>query len=205
MLWFVVGGFCFGALVAGLNAVSRAHPALVALSQVLGVGWSWAGLGVLAGAYAVRRPAMTAIATLLFAVVGYYLTDLWNGVYTHNDPDDPVYYVDPTQARVITSWDGLVGDISFWGVAAVAFGLMLGPVGAVAVRSNWWGLLCRLVVPIGATVEMFVLRLPLELQLQPRPVVVATMVVVGLAGLIAAGAMCFHQLKVGPATTAQPC
>ncbi|MDN4609564.1 hypothetical protein [Arthrobacter burdickii] len=198
MLWFIVGGFCFGVLVAAVNAVSGAHPALVALSQVLGVGWSWAGLGVVAGANAVRRPAVTASGTLLLAVVGYYLVDLWNGVYAHQDQDHPMYGIDPTQAPVITSWDGVVGDMTFWGAAAVVSGLVLGPVGVVAGHPTWRGLLCRLVVPVGAAVEMFMLRLPFELQLQPRPVVVTTMAVVGLAGLITAGALCFHHLKARP-------
>lgn len=204
VLCFTVGGFCFGALVAGINAVSAAHPALIALSQVLGVGWSWAGLGILVGALARRRPAVAAIVTLLLAVVGYYLVDLWNGVYTHHDRDHPGYDIDPTQAPVVTSWDGLIGDMIFWGAAAVLFGWVLGPVGAWARRAGWAGLLCRLVVPVGAAVEMFVLRLPFELQLQPRPVVVATMVAVGSTGLVVAGVLCLQHVRLWPGYRRSP-
>ncbi len=204
VLCCTVGGFCFGALVAGLNAVSAAHPALVVLSQVLGVGWSWAGLGILVGALARRRPAVAAVVTLLPAVVGYYLVDLRNGVYTHHDRDHPVYDIDPTQAPVVTSWDGLVGDMIFWGAAALLLGLVLGPVGAWTTRSGRSGLLCRLVVPVGAAVEIFVLRLPFELQLQPRPVVVATMAAVGWIGLVVAAVLCLHHARLEPGCRRSP-
>lgn len=78
ILFLIGGGFCFGALTAMVNTLSFANPFFIALSKVLGVGWSWAAIGILAGAILASRPMLAAIATLVPAVLGYYLVDLWS-------------------------------------------------------------------------------------------------------------------------------
>ncbi|WP_167040509.1 hypothetical protein [Salinibacterium sp. ZJ454] len=186
---FALGGFCFGALTALINGVSHWQVLLVIVTQIIGVGWSWAGVGVLAGALAPRQRGTTATVTLLLAVIGYYLVDLWRGVYTFLDPNDPNYLTDPRQAGSIILWDALVSDVIFWGVAAILLGFALGRVGGATRRSDLRGLASRLVVPVGAAVEMLAVRLPAHLLVQPDPVVVSTMTASGLLGVLIAGAL----------------
>lgn len=195
MRWLIGAGLAFGALTASVNALSGSHPVLKPLSQVLGSGWAWAGIGVLAGALLVTRPSRAAVLTLLSAVIGYYLVDLWRGVYVALDPSDPLYNVDPAHAGTVTLWASLAGDLMRWGVAAVLLGPLLGLVGVATRRSDWLGLCCRLAIPLGAAVEMLVMRLPVEIQSAGRPVVVTTVLVVGLVGVVTAVAMCVRHVR----------
>jgi hypothetical protein len=195
-------GMAFGLLAASVNAVSSANPGVEALSQVLGVGWSWAGAGVLAGAAAMTWPRSAAVLTMLPAVLGYYLVDLCRGVYLALDPRDPLYIVDPAHASTITEWAALGGDLTRWGVTALLLGPVLGLVGAGTHRSDAVGVACRLAVPTGATVEMLAIHLPYAARLEPRPVVLATTITVSLVAMLTAVAIVarhahgrIHQLR----------
>lgn len=192
-LWAGLGGAGFGALTSEINALSTTSSYFVPLSQVLGVGWSWAAVGLLAGSRVIRRPVVAAILTLLSAVLGYYLIDLWNGVYTRVVPPAPSP-ADPVHLSFGTAWVDLATDAVFWGASAVVLGSLLGPMGSAVHRGDKWGLFCRPAVPVGAAVEMLVLRLPAELRIQPRPLVVVTMTTIALSGIATAVALSARYL-----------
>lgn len=103
------------------------------VSRVANSGTVWAGLPVLAG-WLVRRPAQGVLAGVLVSeaalVIHYGL-----GAVTGTMP--------------WASW----GDNWYWFVAAVVLCAPLGLVGTIARRSDRWGLLARLVVPLGAIYE----------------------------------------------------
>jgi hypothetical protein len=56
------------------------------------------------------------------------------------------------------SWAGYVGELRYWRLAGLTLGPFLGAVGATFGRSGAIGLLARLVVPVGALVQTFVLQ-----------------------------------------------
>ena len=107
------------------------------ISKVVNAGAVWAGLPILSG-WLVRRPLQTAAAGMVCGltslVVHYGLGQLF-GVFGS---------------------DIWVSN-AFWFLAAVVLGGPLGLVGAIARRSDWWGLLGRLTVPVGAVLQPFVL------------------------------------------------
>lgn len=113
-----------------LNAVRKSA------TRVLNSGTVWAGLSVLAG-WLVRRPAPAALAGAgagLLALLVHYGVGVALGVF---------------------GLDGFSSNAS-WFVAAVVAGPVLGLVGAAARRTDALGLLARLVVPIGALLEPWV-------------------------------------------------
>ncbi len=179
----LAGGFAFGAAVSLVNSVRALGP----LAEVIGVGWSWAALAVLAAAVVGRRPVLIGTASLFLAVVGYYLVDALRGVYTMLDETHPSYLTDPANAPTYLSWSGLLFDIALWASAALVIGPPLSLAGAQLRRTDGLGLACRLVVPLGAAVEMFALRLPSALAFPPTSTAgIATMTSVGVAGVTAA-------------------
>ncbi len=113
-----------------LNAVRKSA------TRVLNSGTVWAGLSVLAG-WLVRRPLPAAaagagaglLALLVHYGVGVGLGVLGTGAFSSN---------------------------ASWFVAAVVAGPPLGLVGAAARRTDLLGLLARLVVPVGALLEPWV-------------------------------------------------
>lgn len=179
-------GLLFGVIVSLLNGAS--WPLLTPLSLVTGVGWSWAAAGVVMGALttSARRAVAASLAFLVMAVGTYYVADLAGGVYQTLDTTDPMYVTDPTHARIITDWSGLFFDLFFWSLSAVLLGPLLGLIGWGSRRRDLAGLLCRLVVPVGALAEMM-MRLDAELRVQPRPVAVVTLTLVGVVAAITAG------------------
>jgi len=107
------------------------------LSKLVNAGTVWAGLPILSG-WLVRRPLQAAAAGIVSGltslVLHYGLGQLFgvfdSGIWTSN---------------------------AFWFVAAAMFGGPLGLVGAIARRSDRWGLLGRLTVPVGAVLQPFAL------------------------------------------------
>lgn len=103
------------------------------VSKLLNAGVAWAGLPVLAG-WLVRRPgpaAAAGVAAAVGALVVHYAVGTALGVFGPG---------------IWTS------NLSWFVVAAVTAG-PLGLVGALARRRGPVGLLCRLVVPVGAVLE----------------------------------------------------
>lgn len=150
VLGAVIAGAIFGALVSLVNAASSPFTStgaslvgtalalpLQALSQVIGIGWAWAALAVIAGWWAralVRSGAAGALA-LLGAVVTYYMGD---SVLL----DQPI--------------TDFAGELLLWSAAAVVIGAPLGVVGALTHRRGLVGLMAALVVPVGAAAQLLV-------------------------------------------------
>ncbi|GAB3261799.1 hypothetical protein GCM10027425_25400 [Alteromonas gracilis] len=113
-----------------LNAVRKSA------TRVLNSGTVWAGLSVLAG-WLVRRPALAAAAGAgagLLALLVHYGAGVALGVF---------------------GTDAFSSNAT-WFAAAVVAGPALGLVGAAARRTEALGLLARLVVPVGAVLEPWV-------------------------------------------------
>ncbi|MFF0307471.1 hypothetical protein ACFYSC_08580 [Streptosporangium sp. NPDC004379] len=121
--------------------------ALEIVSVLVDSGWAWAGFAVLIGwlvacagedrpGTAVRAAAAAALA-LLAATAAYSFVDTVRG------------------GGPLSSW--YESEPLFWWVTSILFGAPLGAVGACARRPDVAGLLARLVVPVGAAVQMVVL------------------------------------------------
>ncbi|WP_431246337.1 hypothetical protein [Leifsonia xyli] len=162
-----VGGAVFGILSSLVNT----SPLWAIPSKILGMGWSWAALGIVAAALVPRAPIRSALMVLLCAVFSYYGSDLSLGLYASIEG---------------TAWDVLAGDAGIWAAASVLACVPLGMIGAALRRPDVLGVLARLAIPVGAAVEYFVLRLPGEVALQPNPVTVATYAIVATAGTVCA-------------------
>ncbi|MEV0823600.1 hypothetical protein [Nonomuraea rubra] len=118
------------------------------VSILLDAGWAWAGLGVLAGWWATRgqggvltgrrlaRGAVVGMVALLAATAAYYIAD----TVVHDVPSG-----------------SYVHDTVYWWVASALFGPVLGAIGACAGHPGAIGVLARLIVPVGAAVQMAVL------------------------------------------------
>jgi hypothetical protein len=174
-------GLLFGVIVSLLNGSS--FPLLVAASLVLGVGWSWAALAVAMGALAASpvRASLRGAMSLVMAVVGYYATDLMRGVYRSVDQVGP-------HMNTFTDWHGALTDLTYWSAIAVVLGPLLGLVGWGTRRRGPAGLICRLVVPAAAAMEM-IWRLRGETRFQPHAAIAdVTWIGVGIIA-IAAGAL----------------
>ena len=173
----VTTGLAFGTLVSLVNAA--AQPAAQVFSLVIGVGWSWAALGVAvgwwAGATGLRtRAAAAATASLLGAVVAYYAVDLARGVYVATDPS------------IGSPFALALSDLGLWAAAALVTGPVLGLVGAAVRLPGPWRVVCSLVVPAGAATEMALL---LALDRRAAPLAVATRGAVVTLALAAAGVL----------------
>ncbi|WP_424809440.1 hypothetical protein [Rhodococcus sp. 27YEA15] len=105
------------------------------VGKVVNAGTVWAGLAVFSG-WLVRRPlgaVVAGIVSLSVAIGVHYSTGLLLGMF-----DSDVW-----------------ADNAQW-LGAVVLGGLLGWVGAMGRRADLWGLVSRLVVPVGAVVEPFV-------------------------------------------------
>lgn len=119
-----------------------------ALAMVANAGCVWAGLAVLAGFLvsgttqrgSVLRPGAAGLVALLVAVLGYYAFGAVAG---------------DRQEVALTA---LSGAVRLWALASVVLGPVLGAVGAATRRAGALGVVARLVVPVGAAVEMLGLR-----------------------------------------------
>ncbi|GAA3481670.1 hypothetical protein [Streptomyces yanii] len=183
-------GVVFGSLTSLTNVLSSPYGEIGAhiagsvlakaskvLSLLLDAGWSWAALAVAVGWVAGSRirGALGGVAALVAATVSYYVMDLY-------------------------LWDAGT-DMVFWLVAGVPLGLILGVVGAVIRQPGLPGLIAALIVPVGAAVQMVVMR-PGEGLVDALPATVAAGIVWTGAVLAAAWALrrfCCQRRALGAA------
>lgn len=143
--WTILLGFALGAVTAAVDVVAGGlgqTPAWRAVSMLLNAGCVWAGLAVLGG-WILGTPwrgAVAGVGSLASAVAAYYCYGRVSG------------------DRVGIGLSTLSGTVRMWLVLAVLVGPLLGVAGALARRSGLVGMIAALVVPVGATVEMLVLR-----------------------------------------------
>ena len=119
------------------------------VSHLLSAGTIWAGLAVWSG-WLVRGPIQAfgaGIAALVVALLVHYRVGLLLDMF---DPD---------------VWT----ENSSWFLAAVVLGGPLGVVGAIARRPDVWGVVARLVVPVGAVLEPFVVGMFTTPAMMPWP------------------------------------
>ncbi|WP_053175100.1 hypothetical protein [Nonomuraea sp. SBT364] len=152
----VLLGAAFGAATSLVNAVSHhfadldSRAATVSgvspleiVTVLLDSGWAWAGWAVAVGWLVTRTTgslpsALTGGAlTLLAATAAYSVMD----TVVRGEPPATWY----------------LSESVVWWVAAVVLGAPLGAIGACVGRSGVIGLLARLTVPVGASVQMAVL------------------------------------------------
>ncbi|MGB3763589.1 MAG: hypothetical protein WA966_10220 [Ornithinimicrobium sp.] len=166
------------ALVSNLTTVSQLSgeaDVLLAvrstISKLANAGAVWAGLPVLAG-WLVRRPAQAAAAGVvaaLSALVVHYGSGVLLGLL-----DSSVW-----------------AENQYWFGLSAVIGGPLGLVGAAARRRDSWGLLARLVVPLGAIAEPFFLRMFSTSVAMPWPgrvssaVAGVVLLAAGVAGVVA--------------------
>lgn len=111
------------------------------LGSIVGLGWSWAAIGVVAGYLArppgrLARAALAATGCLLVAVTCYYLLDEAFGVYGSIDQG--------------SNLGSMLGDLECWSVGALITGPPLGVAGAWCHRAGVVGLAGRLAIPVAA-------------------------------------------------------
>lgn len=118
------------------------------LSKLVNAGTVWAGLAVLAG-WLVRRPRPALLAgplALVVALVAHY------GV-----------------GRGIGMFDATVWSANVMWFVMAPLGAPLGLVGCAARRTDRWGLMARLLVPLGAVLEPFWSRMFSSPSILPWP------------------------------------
>jgi hypothetical protein len=152
-------GAVFGASTSAVNAAAQGTvdlesreattsgwSILEVVSILLDSGWAWAGLAIIAGLLAARRSPQTTNIPLRGALAGMLALVAATTAYFASDT---VFH------DVAVDSYGL--DIVFWWVASVLFGMPLGAIGACATRPGPVGLLARLTVPAGASVQMLLI------------------------------------------------
>ncbi|MEL4358800.1 MULTISPECIES: hypothetical protein [unclassified Luteococcus] len=118
------------------------------VSKLLNSGTIWAGLPILAG-WLVRRPWWAVLAggvSAELALVAHYAAGQLLGIFQ----------------------PGIWRDNGYWFVFGL-FCALLGPIGALARRADWIGLLARLAIPAGALAEPFVVSMFSRPQILPWP------------------------------------
>ena len=169
----VLGGLIFGTATSWANGLDAPF-----LAQFFGMGWSWAAVGVACGWVApTKRIALVgSTCALLSAVLTYYVSDLARGVYDVIDPADAAL------SHVTTGWTVALADLSYWMVAALLVGPLLGVVGHAIHRTDRLGLLAELVVPTMMVGNVLLVTARLGRFQQPGSLA-AHAVIVGLAVL----------------------
>jgi hypothetical protein len=128
------------------QATTSGWSVLEVVSILLDSGWAWAGVAVIAGLLATLRSPQATNTPLRGALAGALALVAATAAYFASDT---VFH------------DVAVGsyapDIVFWWVASALFGMPLGAIGACAARPGPVGLLARLTVPAGASVQMFLM------------------------------------------------
>lgn len=153
------------------------------VSQLVNAGTVWAGLAVVSG-WLVRRPApavAAGVVALLTACVVHYGVGMAVGMFD------------------LSVWTAN----GHWLLAAMVVGGPLGLVGAIARRWDRWGVAARLVVPVGAVLEPFVVGRFTTPAILPWPNRVAD-IISGLALLTAGVAGCFRVLAADGRRQAMP-
>ncbi len=134
-------------------------------SMLVNAGTLWAGLAFVSG-WLVRRPVRAfaaGVLGLLVALVVHYGVGLILGMF------DPNVWTENPE----------------WFTAAVVLGGPLGVLGAIARRPDLWGVGARLVIPVGALLEPFVIGMFTSPAIMPWPTRFAS-ISVGVV-LLAAG------------------
>ncbi|MFE9924724.1 DUF6518 family protein [Streptomyces sp. NPDC005774] len=171
--------------VLGPLLINATDPVGHPVHLVLSAGWSWAALAFCVGLARESRAesVVLAPASLVTAVIAYYLTKLGQGQYLTLDRGDPPW------ATPYVSWGDFASKTLLWCVVACVTGPVLGLAGNLARDRGLRGLPFRMLVPVVAVVEMSE-RLDVESPLQ-KPIVdttwsgvrlVAVVVLVLLAG-----------------------
>lgn len=168
----VLGG-ALGVLASVSNALT--DPLGQSLSYVMNAGWAWAGVAVAAGWVAATclRGAIAGVVAQMAAALGYYVSD-----------------------SMIHGWPFVnqLREITYWFATALVFGALLGLVGAFGRRRGVVGLLGRLVVPLGAVVEMV---WPIRWPDVSDPTLLHVRVVVGVLALTSIGVIVLRYLRRG--------
>lgn len=135
-------------------------------SLVVDVGWAWAALAVAAGwlAGGMVVGAVAGVVSLVSATAAYYMMD---AVLREE------------------SVAGYAAEARYWWLASLMLGPLLGVVGALLVRSGVIGLFAILIVPVGALVQMLLLRPGLAAT--TRPAALWALVIVCAAATAAIG------------------
>ncbi len=143
----IAGGFVFGIVVSAINGAGI--PALVPVSLILGVGWTWAGAAILLGRLTAgwQRSAMAGVTVLVLAVCGYYIGDMLRGGYRVIDPSDPT-------GAMFLDWGNFANHVLFWSIVSLIVGPLLGLIGSGSRRGDALGLVCKLILPAVAAAEM---------------------------------------------------
>ncbi len=156
------------------------------ISQLLSAGTVWAGLAVVSG-WLVRRPVQAfaaGVLGLLVALVVHYGVGLILGMF------DPNVWTENPE----------------WFTAALVLGGPLGVLGAIARRPDLWGVVARLVVPVGALLEPFVIGMFTSPAIMPWPTRFASIsvgVVLLAAGTVGCIAVLAAARKQQPSTRGQ--
>lgn len=151
------------------------------ISKLANSGVAWAGLMILSG-WLVRRLIPAAVAGILISLLSlvvHYCVGLVSGMFD------------------ATIW----AENREWFIAAAIFGGPLGVVGAVARRWSIWGLLARIVVPMGALAEPFVLGMftPSPLRIAPdRYASLASGVILLAAGVVGLALVLLRAIRKPP-------
>jgi hypothetical protein len=152
------------------------------ISKLVNAGAVWAGLPILSG-WLVRRPLLAAAAGTmagLVALVAHYGVGQFFGMF-----DSDVWTAN-----------------AFWFMAAVVVGGPLALIGAAARRADLWGVLGRLIVPVGAVLEPFVMGMFTAPTILPWPDRVSSIVsgvALLTAGILGGTAVMVHHKQMHPA------
>lgn len=160
------------------------------LSKLVNSGTVWGGLLVLAG-WLVRRPVQAALAAV---VAGEVALVVHYGLGRLLEVCGPSWWVEVYGSSV---WS----DNWYWFVAPLLLGPPLGLIGGAARRTDGWGLPARLVVPAGAVIEPFFVRmfdLPTILPASNRISSIVTGVVLLVAGVVGAVAVLIRWRRLRP-------
>ncbi|WP_374223115.1 hypothetical protein [Streptomyces sp. FH025] len=120
-----------------------------AAGLVLSAGWAWAALAFGVGSARKSRveSVVLAFASLVVAVIAYYLTKLCQGEFRKVDLSDP------TGGTTQIDWFGFSSKALVWCIFALLLGSLLGLVGNLARNHGLRGLPFRAVVPLVAIVD----------------------------------------------------
>lgn len=196
---FAIAGVVFGVVASVVNVSG-----IPVVPKIIGVGWSWAAVGIASAAIASKQPTRTVFVVLGAAVAGYYMSDLTLGVYNDTDLSALQASSDPANAPQVTLWGNALTDFVVWLLCAAVVSWPLARIGVATHKDDWWGLAARVTVPLGAATEMLAFRLPSELAVQPSSVTVATYVIVAGLGIAVTALLCVLHIRSTSKRRSQP-
>ncbi len=140
-------GAMLGILAPLLLAVGGSIGHVVDL--VLSAGWAWAALAFCVGLARKSRmeSAILASASLLMAVIAYYVTQAGQGVFLTADLNAP------PRGTTQVDWQGFLSMMAFWCIVACVLGPFLGLAGNLARNHGLRGLPFRVLIPLVAIVD----------------------------------------------------